>query len=110
MFQFKINHHILYTRDKLFKVKITDSDSCHVCESKQTLKHLFVECQHVHSFWNLFTSWWNENNSLSVSLTNNDKIYGYLPENRSLHTFNLCLMDARFYIYRSQPKKANQYT
>ena len=53
MFQFKINHHILYTRDKLFKAKITDSDSCHVCESRQTLEHLFVECQHVHSFWNL---------------------------------------------------------
>ena len=63
MFQFKINHHILHTRDKLFKAKITDSDSCHVCESKQTLEHLFVECQHVHSFWNLFTSWWNDNNS-----------------------------------------------
>ena len=52
MFQFKIDH-ILYTRDKLFKAKITYSDSCHVCESKQTLEHLFVECLHVHSFWNL---------------------------------------------------------
>ena len=99
MFQFKINHHILYTRDKLFQAKITDSDSRHVCESKQTLEHLFVECQHVHSIWNLFTSWWNDNNSPSVSLTNNDKIYGYLPENRSFHTFNLCLIVARFYIY-----------
>ena len=66
-------------RDKLFNAKITDSDSCHVCESKQTLEHLLVECQHVHSFRNLFTSWWNDNNSPSVSLTNNDKIYGYLP-------------------------------
>ena len=54
MFQFKINHHILYTRDKLFEAKITDSDSCHVCELKQTVERLFVECQHVHSFWNLF--------------------------------------------------------
>ena len=72
MFQFKINHHILYTRDKLFKAKITDSDSCHVCVSKQTLEHLFVECQYVHSFRYLFTSWWNDNNSPSVSLTNND--------------------------------------
>ena len=43
MFQFKINHHILYTRDKRFTAKITDS---HVCESKQTLQPLFVECQH----------------------------------------------------------------
>ena len=62
LFQFKINHHILYTRDKLFKTKITDSDACHVCESEQTLEHLFAECQHAHSFWNLFTSWWNDNN------------------------------------------------
>ena len=99
MFQFKINHHILYTRDKLFKAKITDRDSCHVCKLKQTVEHLFVECQHVHFFWNLFTSWWNDNNSPSVSLTNNDKIYGYIAENRSLHTFNLCLIVARFCIY-----------
>ena len=37
-------------------------------------KHLFVECQHVHSFWNLFTSLWKDNNLPLVSLTNNDKI------------------------------------
>ena len=61
MSQFKINHLILYTRDKLVKAKATDSNSCHVCKLKQTVEHLFVECQHVHS-WNLFTSWWNDNN------------------------------------------------
>ena len=109
LFQFKINHHILYTRDKLFKAKITDSDSCHVCESKQTLEHLFAECQHVHSFWNLFTSRWNDNNSPSVSLTNNDKIYGYLLENRSFHAFNLCLIVARFYIYTAA-KESESYS
>ena len=70
MFQFKIDHHILHTCDKLFKAKITESDSYHVCELKQTVEHLFEECQHVHSFWNLFTSSWN--------LANNDKIYGYI--------------------------------
>ena len=34
-----------------------------------------------------------------MSLTNNDQIYGYLPESRSFHTFNLCLIVARFYIH-----------
>ena len=99
MFQFKINHHILYTRDKLFKAKIWDSDSCHVCELKHTVEHLFVECQYVHSFWNLFTSWWNDN-SPSVSLTNN---------NRSFHTFNLCLIVARCYIYTAA-KESEPYS
>ena len=89
VFYFKINHNILYSHDKLFKAKLTDSDTCYVCGSKHTLKHLFVECLHVHSFGNLITSLWNDNNSTSVSLTNNDKIYGYLPEEHSFHTFNL---------------------
>ena len=31
MFQFKFSHHILYTRDKLFKAKIIDKDGCHAC-------------------------------------------------------------------------------
>ena len=78
----------MYTREKRSTAKITDS---HVCESKQTLQPLFVECQHFHSFWNLFASWWNYSNSPIVSLTNNDKIYGYLAEKRSIHTFNVCL-------------------
>ena len=109
MFQFKMKHHILYTRDKLFKAKITDRDSCHVCKLKQTVEHLFVECQHVHFFWNIFTSWWNNNNSPSVSLTNNDKIYGYIAENRSLHAFNLCLIVAHFYIYTAA-KESEPYS
>ena len=41
MFQFKMNHHILYTRAKLFKAKTTDSDSCHVWIEAE--EHLFVE-------------------------------------------------------------------
>ena len=44
-------------------------------------------------------NWENDNNSPSVSLTNNDKIYGYLPENRFFHMLNLCLIVAPSYIY-----------
>ena len=73
MFQFKINHHILRTCDKLLTIRpklLTVTSSYHVCELKQTVEHLFEECQHAHSFWNLFTSSWN--------LTDNDKIYEYI--------------------------------
>ena len=44
----KINHHILYTRGKLSRAKITDSDSCHVFGLMQTLEHLFEECKDVY--------------------------------------------------------------
>ena len=99
MFQFKINHHILYTRDKLFRAKIIDNDGCHLCGVRQTLEHLFVECRHVHSFWNLLASWWNSCNLPKVALTNNAKIYAHHPENRSFRAVNLCLIVARYYVY-----------
>ena len=54
MFQFKKKSSHPVHSWQTFKAKITDSDSCHVCELKQTVEHLFVECQHVHPFSNLF--------------------------------------------------------
>ena len=77
MFQFKINHHILYTRDRLFRAKIIENDECQLFGVSQTLEHLFVECRHVQSFWNLLVSWWNSCNSPKVALTNNAKIYAH---------------------------------
>ena len=35
----------------------------------------------------------------TLSLPNRSITYGYLPENRSFHTFNLCLIVPHFYIY-----------
>ena len=88
MFQFKINHHILYTRDKLFRASIIENDECQLCGVKQTLEHLFVECRHVHSFWNLFAFWWNSCNLPKVALTNNGKIYAHHPGREAM--FSRC--------------------
>ena len=104
MFQCKINHHILYTCDKLFKAKITDS--CHVCELKQTIEHLQNASMSTPPTAFLPVSGRIITRSNSVSLTNNNKIQGYLPENRSFHTFNLCLIVARFYIYTAAKESA----
>ena len=59
MFQFRINHNIIYTRDKLLRAKIVENGKCQACGCKQALVHLLVECQYVDTFWNSFASWWN---------------------------------------------------
>ena len=59
MFQFKINHNIIYTQDKLLRAKIVENGKCQACGCKQALVHLLVECQYVDTFWNSFASWWN---------------------------------------------------
>ena len=99
MFQFKTNHHILYTRDKLFRAKIIKNGECQLCGVRQALEHLFVECRHVQSFWNHLASWWNSCNLPKVALMNKAKIYAHHPEKRSFRAVNLCLIVARYYIY-----------
>ena len=89
MFQFRLNHHILYTCDKRFRAKIIENDECQLCGVRQTLEHLFVECRHVRSFWYLLTSRWNSCNSPKLALTNKAKIYAHHPEKRSFHALTL---------------------
>jgi len=42
VFQFKINHSIIYTKGKLKRANIISDDLCHLCKSEQhTIKHVF---------------------------------------------------------------------
>ena len=65
---------------------------------KQTLVHLFGECQDVETVWNSFVSWWNSCNAPRVNLTVTDKIYAHHPE-KTFFSRSFCLIVARFYIY-----------
>ena len=48
MFQFKINHNIIYTKDKLKRANIIPDDLCYLCKSEQhTIQHMFLKCSHV---------------------------------------------------------------
>ena len=47
-FQLKINHNMLYTNEKLHKVKLSDSPLCTLCNTEtETLEHLLVDCDKV---------------------------------------------------------------
>ena len=55
VFQFKINHNIIYTKDKLKKVNLISNDVCHLCErEKHTIKHMLLKCTYVTLVWNEF--------------------------------------------------------
>ena len=52
-FQFKINHNILFTNEKLFKFGMISSPMCSFCDNEiETLEHLFVNCDYVKPLWN----------------------------------------------------------
>ena len=51
-FQFKINHNIYYTNEKLEKIKIVGSNRCTFCDDRvEDLVHLFIRCRYVNNLW-----------------------------------------------------------
>jgi len=55
MFQFMVNHNIIYTTDKLKRANIIADDICYLYISEQhTIQHMFLKCSHVTLFWNEF--------------------------------------------------------
>ena len=51
-FQFKINHNIYYTNEKLLMVKKSETDKCYFCEQEtETLIHFFIKCPKVLMLW-----------------------------------------------------------
>lgn len=50
--QFKINHNIIFTNDRLFKCKLSETELCTFCfETKESLVHLFCERSYSRSVW-----------------------------------------------------------
>ena len=104
--QFKIIHHILPTNATLFRDSLVQQENCHLCHEKQTIKHLFVTCPSVQTFWNQFTVCWNGKNPNSITISKKEIIYGFtndLP--RDLGLLNLCVIVAKYYIYTASRRE-----
>ena len=48
VFQFKILHNILYTNDKLFKMRQVETELCTFCQTAvETPVHIFCDCKNI---------------------------------------------------------------
>ena len=47
----KIAHGDIYTREKLLRFGMTDTDSCPRCQATEGLKHKFVDCDYIQRIW-----------------------------------------------------------
>ena len=51
---FRLLHNDFYTRKKMKKYRMVDSDKCSRCNIEEDLKHLLWECVHAHHIWTLY--------------------------------------------------------
>ena len=78
MFQLKIIHNILPTRCSLFRAKLSESDSCRVCQTEpETLPHTLFQCNITSVFWIDFQQWWFERTFQAFQLNECNVIYGW---------------------------------
>ena len=102
MFQYKIFHNILPTQIRQHRDGISDSDLCPFCKSeKQTLTHLFVNCNKTTSFWKTFQDLWYKKTQ-EILLLNQSKIfYGSFEKTSHWQALNYSIILAKYYIFCS---------
>ena len=104
-FQFKFLHRRIATNSFLFKIKLSESNLCCLCQSAQeTLLHLFWECPITEAFWNSVQQFF-----VSVHLIPASQVLPLYPclglkGEKSALLFNHCLLLGRFYIYSCKYK------
>lgn len=105
-FQFQILHRILSTNSKLFVFKLLDTELCSFChETKETIIHLFCECQHVRNIWIVLKQKLAELCGVDVCFNEQTVIFGYNRKTSvNYRAINLLILLAKrfIYIYRCQ--------
>ena len=65
MFQFKINHNIIYTKDLCYLRK----------KERHTLEHMLLRCSFAVKFWQEFYSWWSQITKENITLPDRTLLY-----------------------------------
>ena len=98
--QYKILHRILGTQKQLFKMKISDSDYCRICNSNvETLIHLLVSCGPVKKLWDDLILWLGNSTSIQLNLQAKDIVLGYLLKTDYFLPVNVILLITKSYIF-----------
>lgn len=103
--QFKINHNIIFTNDRLFKCKLSETELCTFCfETKETLIHLFYKCSYSRSVWfGLLDDLYNIC-GLFIDKNITHFILG-LTNHPNQHIINLCFLIIKNHIYLCKFRK-----
>ena len=106
-FQFKINHNILYTNEKLHKVKLSDTPLCTFCNNEiETLVHLFVECNKVTNVWKEVIDKLLQPFGVT-NLTKSEIILGVETTPEQNEIINHIILEVKYYIYVCKLEKCD---
>ena len=104
-FQFKVNHNIIFTNDRLYKIGYVSSDLCTFCNDySETLCHLFVECNKIKELWSQVTQTLLSPFGIE-QLSEKDILLGIICRENQNNVINHILIEVKYYIYMCKLEK-----
>jgi exonuclease III len=72
---FRLIHNDFFTRVKMKKYKMVDTDKCSRCGQMETLKHLLWDCNDSYNIWNIFNNTLSKLSNETISVNRYDDIF-----------------------------------
>ena len=89
--QFKLLHHRTAINEKLYTMKLSDTNLCQICKTSiETIEHSFLECSSMISLWRQIENWISLKIKKATKLTAIDKIFGRLSSDEIIDRIILC--------------------
>ena len=88
------------------KWKISETELCSYCHKIDSIRHFFLLCEHIQTFWYSFLAWWNHFNCLKISrnFENLEEciLFGFQSRGEVFDVLNYCLLHVKYYIYKQK--------
>ena len=105
-FQYQIIHRLITCKKRLFDMKIAENPECDFCKDIDNIRHFFLFCPKVKSFWNSLLQWWNRLTDINIvsdfEHLEECILFGFPIEGEIFDVLNHCILIAKFYIYRQR--------
>lgn len=104
-FQYKYVTRILPTNELLYKLKITNSTLCELCNMHtETLKHLFWDCSHVQHFWSRLKTYLIDK-QIEFNIDYKTVSFGNQSIEHPHIMIDFIILSAKYYIFKSKIEK-----
>jgi len=99
-FNFKLLNNVIATPHKLFKWKIIESNTCHLCFCEGTLEHMMLKCSYFSNYYEYVKLALNQIGYENVNLDMYTLICGHKPDIVEYNAINLILNIVFFNVYK----------
>ena len=104
-FQMKLLYRILNTKSYLYKLKISDNELCNHCNRKESILHMFVECNRVQDFWREIENLIQQKIGLIIHFLKMEIILGYFNKDNNRTPLNVIMLVTKKYILDTSQNK-----